>query len=752
MTNRVARSLSIWTVLCLLLGLVSTVLVGAQRPGATAFRPDTRRALRARQTPADAPARKGAYRPQARRTSGARPRVSRTEGVAARRPPARPAAVPRRANGAAGVQALKAAPSSLIAGTPLSRVLHVSQLSLTSDAGTHEQFVDTDGDLVADERRTFDAAGGSYDIALGRSGARYEVFTAVDDRGTSNPSDDVPTGVLVLALDTNGDYVRDSSLTFDLGRDFGLPSAVSVVAGASRGGREFVVVSSSGFFDHADPNNPDNEPSPGVVLLVRDPFTGGFDASRSRSLVAVGDNRLFNANGMTLLPSGDLVIADRESNELRVVRDTDGDLVPDTLLSAPYYSFQFSTDAPLDVTSNSRGVVFTHNVGADAYLLAVYDTNGDGFGDADELRVEGLSVDDNLVLHGMTVARDGTLFLIQDAMGESDRPADGGNGGIPNVQAFPDPALNGILRDGSTFVLADDEFTQAYSGLAFGVETVLAPVGRLTMTNSASRTGDATHGGLATILGAGLTRGRSGATAEEAAARGVRVTVEGVEAPVLSFDDSKVHVFVPQSLGAGLGSVVVTVSGDVTAADDVQLASANPGLFTIPQTGTGEAVALLASGMFYTPGPFPARTSNQPSVLALFGTGWRNSLPVTVRVGGRAAVVQYAGPSGGFPGLDQLNVALPDGTTGQAAVTVTTADGRQSRGGVFVTVQTETASAATADASESLNHSATVAVETGAASINVEPGAPAAGSGRPSGLLRALRLAQRGWICEAPAR
>src|SRR4030095_15844387 len=138
--------------------------------------------------------------------------------------------------------------------------------------------------------------GGSYDIAVGRTGARYEVFTAIDDRGTTTTSDDVATGILVLALDTNGDFIRDTASTFDLGRDFGFPSAVSVVAGTSSAGREFVVVSSSGFFNSQDPNDPNNESSPGVVLLVRDPSTGGFDASRTRELVKVGDDRLFNAN------------------------------------------------------------------------------------------------------------------------------------------------------------------------------------------------------------------------------------------------------------------------------------------------------------------------------------------------------------------------------------------------------------------------------------------------------------------------
>ena len=137
--------------------------------------------------------------------------------------------------------------------------------------------------------------------------------------------------------------------------------------------------------------------------------------------------------------------------------------MPDTLDPTPLLHLPVlrDADAPLDIAANSRGVVFTHSVGNDTYMLAVYDTDGDGFADADEICVEGLSIDNNLVLHGLTVARDGTVYVIEDATGESDLAADGGNGGIPHVDAFPDPALNGVLRDGAVFVLADDEFTQA---------------------------------------------------------------------------------------------------------------------------------------------------------------------------------------------------------------------------------------------------------------------------------------------------
>ncbi len=352
------------------------------------------------------------------------------------------------------------ATTPIVSGTSLTRILHTAQISLSSSAGTDEQFVDRGSDLIADERTTFDSSGGSFDIAVGLSGSRYEVYSATLNNQL--------VGVLVVALDTNGDFRADISSTFDLQRDYSLPSAAAVVSGVARSGREFVVVCSSGYYNSANPGDPNNEPSPGVVLLVRDPTTGGFDTSRSRTLVTVGDNRLYNANGLALLPNNDLLIADFHSDELRIVRDTDADGLPDALDPVPYYSYRFSDDAPLDVTANSRGVVFSHSAGDDTLMLAVYDTDHDGRGDLDEVVVEGLSIDNNLFLHGLAVDRIGNLYVIEDASGSSDDS----NGGTPRIDAFPDRNLDGFLTDGSIFAEADDSVSLALTGLALGPTAV----------------------------------------------------------------------------------------------------------------------------------------------------------------------------------------------------------------------------------------------------------------------------------------
>jgi len=408
------------------------------------LRPDTRRVLASRQPSGSAATRKGAYEP------------ARTEQVRERRP--RLTGSGSLPNHVARVSTDLNIPAttSIGPGTRLSRVLHTSQLSLTSSVGTDEQFVDRTGDLVADERTTFDSTGGSFDIAVGKSGARYEVYSA-----TLN---NTLVGVLVVALDTNGDYVVNTSSTFNLQRDFGLPSAAGVVSGTSKTGQEFVVVSSSGYFNSADPNDPNNEPSPGIVLLVRDPNTGGFDNSRSRELVHVGNNQLFNANALALMPNNDLLIADFHSDELRIIRDTDGDGMPDTLDNVAYYSYQFSDDAPLDIAVNSRGVVFSHSAGNDTVMLAIYDDNGDGRGDRDEVVVVGLSLDNNLFLHGLTVDRNGSVYVIEDASASFDGSS--GNGGTARIDAFPDVGQNGFLENGSIFAEADSG-SLALSGLGF---------------------------------------------------------------------------------------------------------------------------------------------------------------------------------------------------------------------------------------------------------------------------------------------
>ena len=99
-------------------------------------------------------------------------------------------------------------------------------------------------------------------------------------------------------------------------------------------------------------------------------------------------------------------------------------------------------------------------------MLVLYDDNNDGRADRDEVCVEGLSIDNNLFLHGLVVDGPGSIYVIEDASGAFD--GSGGNGGTPRIDAFPDRFQDGFPTDGSIFARADDGLSQGLSGLAFG--------------------------------------------------------------------------------------------------------------------------------------------------------------------------------------------------------------------------------------------------------------------------------------------
>lgn len=65
-------------------------------------------------------------------------------------------------------------------------------------------------------------------------------------------------------------------------------------------------------------------------------------------------------------------------------------------------------------------------------------------------------------------------------------------------------------------------------------------------------------------------------------------------------------------------------------------------------------------------------------VLELFGTGIRgHSGTVTSKIGSATLPVAYAGPQGGYVGLDQVNILLPKSLRGAGSTTVAlTVDGQ----------------------------------------------------------------------------
>ena len=183
---------------------------------------------------------------------------------------------------------------------------------------------------------------------------------------------------------------------------------------------------------------------------------------------------------------------------------------------------------------------------------------------------------------------------------------------------------------------------------------------------------------------------------------GVRtVLFNGVAGPLLYAAPGQVGAAAPYAVGGA--SVQVTVQSAVAASAPVGVATAPaaPGLFTADGSGVGQAAAVNQDGTRNgTAAPAAAG-----SVLSLYATGEGQTAPpgvdgklgvsplpqpvapVTVRIGGVAAEVRFAGGAAGqIAGLMQVNAVVPAGLSGAVPV-VLTVGGAASQPGVTVAVR-----------------------------------------------------------------
>ena len=131
--------------------------------------------------------------------------------------------------------------------------------------------------------------------------------------------------------------------------------------------------------------------------------------------------------------------------------------------------------------------------------------------------------------------------------------------------------------------------------------------------------------------------------------------------------------------GVKIGNATVKISnGSVNTSADVQVAAVAPGLFTANGAGVGVAAAIAIRRDIATQTDDAAPVyhcdangcssvgvdvgPDAQTFLELFGTGirGRSSLAnVTATIGGEHVDVLFAGAQGQFPGLDQVNLSLP---------------------------------------------------------------------------------------------
>jgi uncharacterized protein (TIGR03437 family) len=159
---------------------------------------------------------------------------------------------------------------------------------------------------------------------------------------------------------------------------------------------------------------------------------------------------------------------------------------------------------------------------------------------------------------------------------------------------------------------------------------------------------------------------------------GTTVYFNGTPAPILYTSATQVAAVVPYEIAGATAQVTVSFQSEISPPITVPMAAAAPSLFTLNQTGGGQAAAVNASDGSVNTATNPVKVGDYVS---LFATGEGQTSPagtdgriasvavlpqpdlqVSATVGGLAAPVQYAGAAPDcVAGLMQINVQIPVG-------------------------------------------------------------------------------------------
>jgi uncharacterized protein (TIGR03437 family) len=157
---------------------------------------------------------------------------------------------------------------------------------------------------------------------------------------------------------------------------------------------------------------------------------------------------------------------------------------------------------------------------------------------------------------------------------------------------------------------------------------------------------------------------------------GTTVSVNGIAAPIVYTSSTQVAVIVPYSISGDTAEIVVKNRSDELAPVSVPIARSTPGLFTRDGSGGGQLAAINQNNSINS----AANPAHVGEIISLYATGEGQTnppgvdgkpatlpypkpvLPVSVRIGGQAAQVQYVGGAPGqVAGVLQVNVRIPDG-------------------------------------------------------------------------------------------
>jgi len=208
------------------------------------------------------------------------------------------------------------------------------------------------------------------------------------------------------------------------------------------------------------------------------------------------------------------------------------------------------------------------------------------------------------------------------------------------------------------------------------------------------RSGPVAPGSIVSLFGRNFTA--SAATSHSAVSLplptklgGVRVLIGEKEAPLFYVGNGQVNAQVPAELPADRRlQVQVETDGGLSAPEPLLTVTNQPGIFTLddPKYGKQQGAILIANtdrlAMRVTAG-VPSQPATRGGYVSIFCTGLGATepavasgqpgprsgppalvkMPVTVTIGGRSAVVSFAGLAPGLAGVYQVNAQVPQNTT-----------------------------------------------------------------------------------------
>jgi uncharacterized protein (TIGR03437 family) len=247
------------------------------------------------------------------------------------------------------------------------------------------------------------------------------------------------------------------------------------------------------------------------------------------------------------------------------------------------------------------------------------------------------------------------------------------------------------------------------SGMATTSAPAPPPAPTLTSVDAASGATTLAPGSLASGYGSGLATGQPAnapyiwpTTIGGTSVSIVDATGATTQAPLLYVSSTEVNYQIPDDVGLGAATVTLTAGDGTTKSGPINVVSYAPGLFTVNSAGLSASFAdcVAANGAQTTiatsqvvNGALVAVPLNlkacQQTILELWATGLdeAEASMVQATIGGLDATVLYAGPQGVYPGVDQINVVIPQSLAGAGKVPIVVSAGGVTSNTVNVTFQ-----------------------------------------------------------------